>query len=732
MLGTPIPISMVADPITGALTATPIVVHPGANGVLSAADLQTLQNANVTRFRYDFSGASASANWTPGTVALTPGTWKDSAGDQAQAPAPPMDFEVLGPTADLVSPTNGSGIDVNTLNGRSYVDVTLPEPPTGYTIDWSAITSTTPIFTFSGPGAGTAAVDPTQAPFVLDPTARTVRYWTTGNFASGDVTAVFVPGGPPLTETALGDALHDDGPVAIDVTFVGIPIGDVLDPSTVAFTATHTPFVLDPTATGLGSVTINPTVAPIVLADGKTVRYAVSGSFAAGGTVTVTFNRGTWSVKPLGGGVSTVDTGTGTTQVTLGTVPSVAGSYPSFAVEGESIDVAFPVPVGETIDPGSLAGADQVTLGGAVLAPTSIDVVFPVAAGFILDPTTLSGSAKFTLDATAAGLGSVAIVTSVAPQVLADGITVRYAVTGQFAAGGGAVNVSFNRGTWNVLPVAGGTSTADPASGTTHVTLGTVPAGALPSFASGGVTIDTSVAPQLLPGGTTVRYRLKGVSATGETITPSLSAGTITASFTPGTWSYVPATAAVGTVTDGVASFAIDTGMQTIDVTFPVQSGYVLDPTSLTASPVHARRSRARDRPHQGRDRHELRAGRARGRRDRPLSHHRSVRRRRRRRHRNLRLRHVDGEAGGRRRLDGRHRELHEPGHDRHRRRWHRPVVRQRGLHDRRRLPGAVGRPDRLPHGAGPAELRRYRPRLDRDRRAAERCSPTTPPSGTR
>src|SRR5262249_38335658 len=42
-LGTPVPISMQPDPTTGALTATPIVVHP-VGGVLSAADLQTLQN----------------------------------------------------------------------------------------------------------------------------------------------------------------------------------------------------------------------------------------------------------------------------------------------------------------------------------------------------------------------------------------------------------------------------------------------------------------------------------------------------------------------------------------------------------------------------------------------------------------------------------------------------------------------------------------------------------------
>ena len=252
---------MVADPATGILTATPIVVHP-AGGVLTATDLQTLQTANVTTFRYDFSGSSAGASWSPGTVTIklaqTSSTaWADSNGDEGQPQT--FTFEVLGPTADLVSPTNGSGIDVNTLNGRGYVDVTLPTPPTGYAIDWAAVVSSTPIFSFAGPGAGTAAVDPTQAPVLIDastgavltpatapadPSQVKVRYWTTGTFAaSGDVTAVFVPGGPPLTET-LGTAtngvlqsfVHDDGPQAIDVTFPDVPAGDVLDPTTIGFT----------------------------------------------------------------------------------------------------------------------------------------------------------------------------------------------------------------------------------------------------------------------------------------------------------------------------------------------------------------------------------------------------------------------------------------------------------------------------------------------------------------
>ena len=108
-LGAPTAIEMATDPTSGALVAT-------------AVSQTQAQTDNVTRFRYDFT----SGNWSPGTATITIPTWKDSGGDVAGVTT--LTFEVLGPTVQLVQPTNGSGIDVNTINGRTYVDVDGDRP----------------------------------------------------------------------------------------------------------------------------------------------------------------------------------------------------------------------------------------------------------------------------------------------------------------------------------------------------------------------------------------------------------------------------------------------------------------------------------------------------------------------------------------------------------------------------------------------------------------------------
>ena len=137
-----------------------MVADPTARGALVPRRRCTqtqAQSDNVTRFRYDFSGGSAGTGWTPGTVTIVVPTWKDSAGDQASRQT--FTFQVQGPTVQLVQPTNGSGIDINAINGRTYVDVTLSVPsyaPAGSTINWSAVTATTPIFSLTGPGVGSA------------------------------------------------------------------------------------------------------------------------------------------------------------------------------------------------------------------------------------------------------------------------------------------------------------------------------------------------------------------------------------------------------------------------------------------------------------------------------------------------------------------------------------------------------------------------------------------------
>src|SRR5262249_36098566 len=156
---------------------------------------------------------------------------------------------------------------------------------------------------------------------------------------------------------------------------------------------------------------IDQSVAPVVLADGKSVRYAITGAFAAAGAVTATFAHGTWSViavtRP-----ATVDPAAAPEVVTLG---SVADPLEAFIGAGNTIVVAFPdVPAGDELVQSSLLDFNEFTLGGP-------------------------------------GLGSVTIVKTVAPVVLADGKSVRYATSGAFAASG-AVTATFTHGTWSVLP----------------------------------------------------------------------------------------------------------------------------------------------------------------------------------------------------------------------------------------------------------------------------------------
>src|SRR4029077_14912987 len=96
-------------------------------------------------------------------------------------------------------------------------------------------------------------------------------------------------------------------------------------------------------------------------------------------------------------GSSSVDSGTDTTPVTLGTITT--GTTPAFVIDGQAVNVAFPVPAGAAIDPTSLVGCRQLTLGGA-------------------------------------GLGSVTIDQTYTPHLSADGTTVTYRLAGTLATSG--------------------------------------------------------------------------------------------------------------------------------------------------------------------------------------------------------------------------------------------------------------------------------------------------------
>ena len=236
--------------------------------------------------------------------------------------------------------------------------------------------------TLGGPGVGSATIDTSQAVAIVSQaaTSGTVRYALTGPLAaSGEVYATYVTGAPPLVEdlgTVSGGTVPvevDQGAQTIDVPF---PVG-TNGPATgyqvdTASLGGFNQFTLG--GDGLGTVTINPSFAPVIVGDGFTVRYHVLGALASGGgAVYATFAPGTWSVKPVNGGSSTVSDATtqnGTTE--LGEI--VGGTAAPFATMGASgptaIDIPFPIgtqgPTLYAIDPASLSatGSDEFTSPG--------------------------------------------------------------------------------------------------------------------------------------------------------------------------------------------------------------------------------------------------------------------------------------------------------------------------------------------------------------------------------
>ena len=139
-LDQPVAIEMVADAATGRLVGQVVSVTPNpTTGALTEADLQKLRNAGIKRFRYRFASDSAVLDWATGAVVVTVagGDWKDSRGNDGIAET--KNFTVVGPTATLANPFAGTGIDINLLNRRNWIDVVFPGT-TGQTLDMASIT----------------------------------------------------------------------------------------------------------------------------------------------------------------------------------------------------------------------------------------------------------------------------------------------------------------------------------------------------------------------------------------------------------------------------------------------------------------------------------------------------------------------------------------------------------------------------------------------------------------
>ncbi|HMC68184.1 MAG TPA: hypothetical protein VKJ07_03430, partial [Mycobacteriales bacterium] len=405
-------------PNTGA--QVPVGIKLANPTALTADDLTALQNAAVTRFRYDFTDPSTTLPAGDITIAFA-GTWLDSMGDAPGAGSATV--HVAGPTGVLVTAAGGSGIDINSLNGRTYLDVTVPAAPTGFATDWGAMGQRTVLFTLSGPGVGTAKLDTSQAPLV-DTGAGTIRYWITGSFGTGAVVLNWVTGAPALKATVIANVtssgLVNQGAATIDVLFPSVPTGDKVVSSSLDFTE----FTLGGTGIGTGAtqLQINSGVRPQVLADGKTVRYYVAGVPTDESQVSATFVGGThtFDVVPVIGGSSQTITSTTTELVNVN--------------DAFGLDVTFPVPVGATLDAASLQTFKQVTLDGS-------------------------------------GIGALAIDAST-PAVLLSGGVVEYRVGGTLGTSG-EVDAHFVPGTWSYTTnISGTTTTATiPAQPTTYIDI---------------------------------------------------------------------------------------------------------------------------------------------------------------------------------------------------------------------------------------------------------------------
>ncbi|HEX6131015.1 MAG TPA: hypothetical protein VF044_04745, partial [Actinomycetota bacterium] len=368
----------------------------------------------------------------------------------------------------------------------------------------------------------------------------TFRYRLTQPLQAGPVVVTFVAGSwsfieAPLdgsTETTVqlgivtdGDApfIVELGAIAIIVPFPSIPAGyEVVLSSLSDFNE----FTLG--GEGLGTIEIDQAVAPIRV-DATRVRYAVTGAFAPAGAVTATFKHGTWSlVRPADNTPAPdPDAGEPDETVTLGAVDDPAQA---FIIFGFAIDVPYPVLAGYRLDPVSVPNA-QFVLGGP-------------------------------------GLGTVQIDDRYAPEVLGDGVTVRYRITGDFALNG-AVTATFTRGTWSILDPAGAVSTVDlgdltPTNDRTYVDVVLTP--------TAGGTLDPAtvldVTNEISLGGTTVTL------ASGTPL--ALGAGRyryfLTGSFSTGAVS----------VTFAAGSFATTTGIANLEAT---QSFTVLGPTATPVDP---------------------------------------------------------------------------------------------------------------------------------------------------
>ncbi len=529
--------------------------------------------------------------FTPGTLTITftastsTAGWKDTQGDLGQALT--QTFLIQGPTASLTNPAAGGSVDASAINNRHYIDITLPVPtdlPSGYSysIDPASVETTTPKFTFSGTGVGTAAVDTSQAPIPTpNGAANTYRFWITGTFASDSVTVTIIPGSYSFTATGYTPA-SATGTVSpngvLTLTLPTPPAGLAIDPNSVL--RNYAALFSSLTLTG---ETITPAGQPTPVSTPNTFNFPVtiSPAITAAASVTVAFNPGKLSF----------------------TDASATYGNPTFSsamsANGRSyLDVTFQQVPGETLNTSAIAQATSApfSLTGAV-APGVTVSAGPTQIASSMTSTTF----RYYLSSTAGPFTTGTVTVSFAANGFSDSTTNNanvastetFTVTGPTADlvnpgnnGGIGQAVVNGRGFLDVpftVPAGATLSTAAILAATSvPFTLGGTDA------AAGHFAVDAKQSPVLIGQmGTTYLFRYATLGM--------LTTNNVTIIFAAGAYSYTQAdgttaTNAAATVSPVNASYtiggnAVPTGnIGYIDVRFTPTTGDTLNLAAILAA----------------------------------------------------------------------------------------------------------------------------------------------------
>ncbi|MEE8308732.1 MAG: hypothetical protein V3R81_15810, partial [Gammaproteobacteria bacterium] len=164
---------------------------------LSAVDLPGELGEGVYRYLLPDSLTGEPGEYQINYIA---GSWQDDAATPNTNEAGTVSFDVVVPTADLVSPKPDGRIDRTLINLAGEIIVRYRTMP-GTVLDESTIMDGLPEFALSG--AGAAGVSVVDDPVAVEGQPNTYRYAVTGDFSPGVVELLFEEG-------AYGDKIDDN------------------------------------------------------------------------------------------------------------------------------------------------------------------------------------------------------------------------------------------------------------------------------------------------------------------------------------------------------------------------------------------------------------------------------------------------------------------------------------------------------------------------------------------